>query len=110
MQRLLLTAPVFVVFLLGSSPEAFAQCVTIGARICQGGHWYYCRACGSEKCWIASSERCLREENIEADESRSRAGLRDPRRLSMSRPAACLSATGVFCAPGVARRPRPLPE
>jgi hypothetical protein len=62
MQRKLsvLLAGLFITLSFGS--PASAQCVTIGAKLCQSGYIYVCEPCGSEKCWIATSTRCYRDE------------------------------------------------
>lgn len=62
MQRKLsvLLAGLFFTFSFGS--PASAQCVTIGAKLCQSGYIYVCEPCGSEKCWIATSTRCYRDD------------------------------------------------
>lgn len=62
MRRLLVFVPFLAIFFLVPTQNASAQCVTIGAKICQGGYWYVCQPCGSEKCWIMTGPRCLRDD------------------------------------------------
>lgn len=61
LRKLLITAFAVMATALGAESAA-AQCTTIGAKACQSGYIYVCEACGSEKCWIATSTRCLRDE------------------------------------------------
>lgn len=61
LRTLLISAFALIAAVLGAESAA-AQCTTIGAKACQSGYIYVCEACGSEKCWIATSTRCLRDE------------------------------------------------
>lgn len=65
MQRKLSVLLAGLFFTLSFAGTASAQCVTIGAQICQSGYIYVCEPCGSEKCWIATSTRCYRDEQRE---------------------------------------------
>lgn len=62
MQRMLSVLLAGLFFTLSFGSPASAQCVTIGAKLCQSGYIYVCEPCGSEKCWIATSTRCYRDE------------------------------------------------
>ena len=73
MLRAIIISTLVATGVLGITADASAQCVTVGARICQGGYIYVCEPCGSEKCWIATSTRCLRDETPDLLDERAAA-------------------------------------
>ena len=62
MQKALSVLLAGLFFTIGLASTASAQCVTIGAKLCQSGYIYVCEPCGSEKCWIATSTQCYRDD------------------------------------------------